>query len=123
MAVKKPIVDYSGKQGEILASDTIPIGNLGTGTPTGLKFLRDDGTFAVPNSGIVRSVLTISTNTTLPAVINTDYVVFVSGAITVTLPTAVGNTNNYTFIKTDSGTKTGCDLSPVRPGSHDYFHC
>jgi hypothetical protein len=51
MSVKKPIVDYSGKQSEILASDTIPISNLGTGTPDGTKFLRDDGVFATPAGG------------------------------------------------------------------------
>ena len=51
MATKKPIVDYGGKQSEILATDTIPISNLGTGTPDGTKFLRDDGTFATPAGG------------------------------------------------------------------------
>jgi hypothetical protein len=51
MATKKPIVDYGGKQSEILTTDTIPISNLGTGTPDGTKFLRDDGAFVTPAGG------------------------------------------------------------------------
>jgi len=58
------------------------------------------------SSSITRIRLIVSSNTTLPSLTNTDYIVFVSGAITVTLPTAVDNTNNYTFIKTDSGSNT-----------------
>jgi hypothetical protein len=33
------------------ASSLVPVANLGSGTPTGSKFLRDDGTFAVPAGG------------------------------------------------------------------------
>jgi hypothetical protein len=55
MSLKAPIVDYEGKQSEILSSDTIPIYNLGTGNPNGNKFLRDDGVFAIPSGGSVSS--------------------------------------------------------------------
>lgn len=49
MATKKVLVlNDDGTKQQISASDTIPINNLGTGTPDGTKFLRDDGTFATP---------------------------------------------------------------------------
>lgn len=48
MADKKPLALYSGKKKEMQATDKIPIANLATGTPTGSKFIRDDGTLAVP---------------------------------------------------------------------------
>lgn len=34
-----------------LTAGVVPVAQLGTGTPTGSKFLRDDGTFAVPAGG------------------------------------------------------------------------
>ena len=52
--------------------------------------------------GITRSVSTISTNTTGGTTSSTDYVYLASGNITFTLPSASGNTNTYTIIKTDS---------------------
>ncbi len=57
-------------------------------------------------SGIVRSVNSISSPTTAGSAATTDYVYFVSGTTTLTLPTAVGNTNRYTIIHTDSNTMT-----------------
>lgn len=57
-------------------------------------------------SGITRSVSSISTPTTLGATASTDYTYFVSGTTTVTLPTAVGNTNRYTIVHTDTSTMT-----------------
>jgi len=49
------------------------------------------------DSGIVRSIFSISTNTTAGAVANTDYVYNITGTTILTLPTAVGNTNKYTI--------------------------
>lgn len=54
-------------------------------------------------SGISRSVSTISVDTTAGATSQTDYVYFVTGTTTLTLPTAVGNSNRYT-VKSISGT-------------------
>jgi hypothetical protein len=49
MATKKVLVlNDDGTKQQIAATDTIPVSNLGTGTPDGTKFLRDDGTFATP---------------------------------------------------------------------------
>lgn len=64
-------------------------GNIIEGSPSG-------------GSGILRSVNVISTNTTAGATSTTDYVYIVSGTTTLTLPTAVGNTNRYTVKRTDA---------------------
>jgi hypothetical protein len=48
-------------------------------------------------TGISRGIYSVSTNTTAGSGANVDYVYFVSGSSTITLPTAVGNTNQYTI--------------------------
>lgn len=73
------------------------------------NFLRADGTWATPPSGsvgIVRSVSSISSPTTAGATAATDYVYLVSGTTTLTLPTAVGNSNLYTVKNTGVNTVT-----------------
>jgi hypothetical protein len=57
-------------------------------------------------SGITRTVLSISANTTLAAAALTDYVYGCTAALTATLPTAVGNTNRYTIKRTGTGVVT-----------------
>lgn len=57
-------------------------------------------------SGITRSVNVISTPTTAGATAATDYVYLVSGTTTLTMPTAVGNTNRYTVKNTGVATVT-----------------
>jgi hypothetical protein len=57
-------------------------------------------------SGINRTVQSISSPTTAGATANTDYVYLVSGTTTLTLPTAVGNTNKYTVTNTGVNTVT-----------------
>ena len=47
-------------------------------------------------SGITRSVSSIAGNTTAGSTASTDYVYFTTATLTLTLPTAVGNTNRYT---------------------------
>lgn len=56
--------------------------------------------------GITRSVSSISTPTTAGATASTDYVYLVSGTTTLTLPTAVGNTNRYTVKNVDASLTT-----------------
>ncbi len=52
-------------------SGVIPIANLATGTPTGLKFLRDDGTLQVPlETGFGGWTTGYSTNTAYQAATN-----------------------------------------------------
>ena len=66
--------------------------------------VRATDSVAPAGSGITRSITNISANTTAGATVATDYVYFCSGTITLTLPTAVGNTNCYTLKNVGSGT-------------------
>lgn len=52
----------------------------------------------------IRSINNVSVNTTALAVVFTEYVYFCTGGITLTLPTAIGNTSRYTII--NKGTQT-----------------
>lgn len=94
-----------------LSNVTLPISAItATGTPSSTTYLRGDGTWSTPaggsGSGITRSVASISTATTAGASATTDYVYFVSGTTTLTLPTAVGNSNLYTVKNTGVATVT-----------------
>jgi hypothetical protein len=53
-------------------------------------------------SGITRTVVVTSGNATAGSTASTDYVYIIAGAHTITLPTAVGNTNRYSFKNTHS---------------------
>lgn len=66
------------------------------------------GNITVPTGGggTSRTIASISTNTIAGATAGTDYVYFVSGTTTVTLPTAVGNTNMYTIKRVGTNTVT-----------------
>lgn len=57
-------------------------------------------------AGITRSINSISSPTSAGSAVSTDYVYFVSGATTLTLPTAVSNTNRYTVKNTGVATVT-----------------
>lgn len=56
--------------------------------------------------GSVRSINSISSNTTAGSTAGTDYVYLVSGTTTVTMPDAVGNTNLYTIKNVGTGVVT-----------------
>lgn len=55
-------------------------------------------------SGITRSVNSVAINTTAAATAGIDYVYLCTAGLTLTLPTAVGNSNLYTIKNTGSGT-------------------
>ncbi len=59
-----------------------------------------------PGSGITRSISSVSSPTTAGNSSSTDYVYLVSGTTTITLPTAVGNTNRYTVTNVGANTVT-----------------
>lgn len=65
------------------------------------KFLTTDGfsaSWGTPASGgISRTVTVTSGNAAAGSTANTDYVYIIAGNHTITLPTAVGNTNRYTL--------------------------
>lgn len=68
------------------------------------KFLTTDGSSLSwepvaggGGTGITRSISSIAAPATAGSTALTDYVYFVSGTTTLTLPTAVGNTNRYTI--------------------------
>lgn len=62
------------------------------------------------SGGMVRSINTISANDTAGNATGTDYVYLCAGEITLTLPTAVGNTNLYTIKNIGGGIIT---IAPV----------
>ena len=57
-------------------------------------------------SGINRIIQSVAINTTAGSAALTDYVYFVSGTTTITLPAAAGNGNQYTIKRVGSGTVT-----------------
>lgn len=61
--------------------------------------------YSAGSGGISRTIVSISTPTTAGSGTATDYVYLVTGTTTLTLPTAVGNTNRYT-VKNVSGSTT-----------------
>lgn len=71
-----------------------------------LKAVVNSGGGGGGGSGITRSVNVVSSATAAGATALKDYVYLCSGTMTLTLPTAVGNTNRYTAENSGSGTIT-----------------
>jgi len=89
-------VDYS-VSGSTITFTVAPV--------TGSSIFAYYNTFSASGGIITRSITSASVNTTAGGTASTDYVYFVTGTTTITLPTAVGNTNRYT-IKSVSGITT-----------------
>ena len=100
MPVTAPKV--TGLQGRAVASTTPTDGQVLTWSATNSNWAPAGG----GGAGTTRVVSSVSTNTTAAAVTGTDYVYMVSGTTTITLPTAVSNTNRYTITNVGSATVT-----------------
>lgn len=97
----------SGASGTVLAKFDyqgnlyIPGFQLSTSPTSGYVLTSDssgNGTWqSASGVAINRTISSISTATAAGSTVNTDYVYFVSGTTTLTLPTAVGNKNRYTI--------------------------
>lgn len=61
--------------------------------------------YSAGSGGITRTITSIAVDTTAGATASVDYVYLMTGSHTLTLPTAVGNTNQYSA-KAVSGTTT-----------------
>lgn len=122
MANKKPLkIGSEGIAAEFASTDTVAPGNGGTGLSTAdlagnaSKVLAvnatEDGYELVTGGGgggggISRTISAVSTNTSAGATANTDYVYLCSETMTITLPTAAGNTNRYTIKNVGAGVIT-----------------
>ena len=114
------VLQYDKKTDKIVYRDVKSVTNVihqgggGTTLPSQTghanKYLKTNGTslswVTVSGSGITRSINSISTPTTAGADASTDYVYLLSSGTTLTLPTAVGNTNKYTVKNVDSSAAT-----------------
>lgn len=85
------------------SSSRVPVANLGSGTPDGTKFLRDDGAFVAPTATLTTTVATKTTtytSTTSDDVLLADAA---GGAFTITLHAASTWTKPLTIKRINSG--------------------
>jgi len=79
-----------------------------TGTSGPATYNSGTGILNVPqySGGSIKSINSVSTNTSAGSAASTDYIYLASGTINITLPTAVGNNNYYTIKNVGTGTIT-----------------
>ena len=95
--------DTSGATGDTYFRDsTGAIVRLPVGTSSQVLSVNTGLPAWATNTTISRSINTIAAPVTAGGVSNTDYVYYVSGTTTLTLPTAVSNTNRYSVTNTGS---------------------
>ena len=75
--------------------------NAATDTVVSVRNGNTDVLTTISTGGITRSVTSVSSNTNAGSAAGTDYVYIASNAAILTLPTAVGNTNQYTLQNSD----------------------
>ena len=83
------------------------IGSNGTSGTSGVEgIMGSSGTSGTSGLSIFKSINVISTNTVAGDTVNVDYIYLASNTISVTLPTAVLNQNNYTIKNVGTGIVT-----------------
>lgn len=112
MTDRKPIVQVSGQYTEMPSGDKISISSIATGTPDGTKFVRDDGTLAVPSGGSTPSWQVKTANYTASS---GEYIMADTsgGAWTLTLP-ASPSANDVVHVADYAGTFATYNLTVAR---------
>lgn len=102
------VIDLVGAGNDLLmpTDSTVTLVGVSSGVVEILYGTTVTATAVGSGGGISRSVNNISAPTTAGAAASTDYVYNVSGTTTLTLPTAVGNTNLYSVTNTGAAVVT-----------------
>ncbi len=96
-----PLTRYTDMNLKAGSNVTISYANNDTTKKVDVTFASSGG-----GGGSVRSINSISISTAAGSTSGTDYVYLCTGTLTLTLPTAIGNSNLYTIKNVGSGTVT-----------------
>jgi hypothetical protein len=118
-AVADHVATFNGATGKIIKDSGLTLSGTNTGdqvadgvTITGAGTAIDPFV-GVSGSSISRSISTVAVGTNMNNVPLTDYVYFVTGTTSLSLPTAIGNTNLYTITNIGVGIVT---IAPIVGG-------
>lgn len=109
------ITEIAASSGGSATGPTVTLVGAGTVTTS-----RAGNTITITGAGgggggIVRSVSSVAVDTPVSGVAGVDYVYLVSGTTTMTMPTPVGNTNQYTI------KRVGVGIVTIAPDAAETF--